>query len=632
MSDRIEDRLRALLAERAADATANEAGAGSLIRKARVWRFGIAAAALLVAAASAVAAASLVFSPNPRPQPATPRPQTVATIEVGRVMAVDAGAGGVWTANYEDGTVALVDPANNEVVKTIRVDDELGAGPSDVHVVGNNVWLSASDNMVVGHLDPDNLDVSVAADVGSAGMGDMTANAEAVWVVAQHDPASFEPLSSHGTRIDSATSEVPPPGNEFALYTDIAAGDAGVWALDESEGTLAAISPLEGRPRVAATGEERFTGAQADIAVGHGYVWVETSNGPTSRLARFDPATSETRSISVDGRGGVMAASPDALWLLTHRDDQGLLWSIDPETLAVQPEPLTMNGEFQSAAITYGFGSIWVSHDFNLLSRIATEPGVESPTIAPSPDPRGSGDVCDLQGPWIDCPEARWLRRVIAEARFEVTGETASALRMAVGAHELYAWNATASRPVEDVAADEGYVRRAQTDAFSDGTRFLWEAQGLHLYLSSATNQPIDRLPTSVIDRLISASRTVAREADLTGAQPEPTPTTQERRSEQLPGDRSRVWPISPDVPDEGKYLFTAPHCGIGWMIDFDASFWDAIEPDDYGEGENYPFFYNSDEGTITFTGENSAVYQASTGEEILLNRLPGPTIIDPCE
>lgn len=33
------------------------------------------------------------------------------------------------------------------------------------------------------------------------------------------------------------------------------------------------------------------------------------------------------------------------------------------------------------------------------------------------------------------------------------------------------------------------------------------------------------------------------------------------------------------DVPLHG------PHCGLDWMVDFDASFWSAEQPGDYGKG-----------------------------------------------
>jgi len=584
---------------------------------------------VVLIAAAGLGADSLLLSREPQ-VPAGPEPEVVATIEVGRVMGLDADRNGVWTANYEDGTVGLIDPATTEVLERVEVDDVLGAGVSDVHATDTDVWLAASDNLAVGHLDPATLQVSVAADVGSSSFYDISADTKEVWV-AQADPPSFDPVTSHGTRIASAASVVPAPGGQFATYSDIASGDEGVWALGESEGSLAAISPVDGEPRVALTNDELLVmGGQADIAVGHGYVWVESSGEATTRVARFDPATSEIQAITVDGQGGVMAVSGDALWLLTHDDDHGLLWRIDPSTLDVAA-PFQMNGEFQLADIAYGFGSIWVTHDFELLSRIAIEPGVEAPIATASPEHRGSGEVCDQGGPWIDCQEARWLRRVVGEAGFELIGDNASALEFAAGPYNLYGWNAAGDRPVEEVASEEGYEPRDQIDAFSDGTRLLWAAQDLHIYLSSMDGTSVGELPTSIIDRLIDASRVVAREADLSGAKPQPTPTTDDQRSEQTDDGRVRVWPVTEDVVDEGKYLFEAPHCGLGWMIDFDGSFWDATEPDDYGRGDNYPFFYNGDQGAITFTGSNTAIYQASTGEEIRLERLSGPIVIDPC-
>lgn len=119
-------------------------------------------------------------------------------------------------------------------------------------------------------------------------------------------------------------------------------------------------------------------------------------------------------------------------------------------------------------------------------------------------------------------------------------------------------------------------------------------------------------------------------ERDLSGAKPQPPPTA-DQRFEDLPNGKVRVWPVTEDVPNEGKYLFTSPHCGIGWMTDFDGSFWKPVKPDDYGNGDRYSFFINSDEGVITFTGADSAIYQASNGTEIELRRMQGPVEVHPC-
>jgi hypothetical protein len=114
------------------------------------------------------------------------------------------------------------------------------------------------------------------------------------------------------------------------------------------------------------------------------------------------------------------------------------------------------------------------------------------------------------------------------------------------------------------------------------------------------------------------------------GPKPEPTVTTEEFRSEPLGDGRYRVWPRSEDVANEGTYRFSAPHCGLSWMVDFDASFWDALRPHD-SDGRDYAFFHNSDQGTITFEGDDGAVYIASTGEQISLRRLRGPIEMTPC-
>ncbi|MBK5228980.1 MAG: hypothetical protein JJE05_10790 [Actinobacteria bacterium] len=109
---------------------------------------------------------------------------------------------------------------------------------------------------------------------------------------------------------------------------------------------------------------------------------------------------------------------------------------------------------------------------------------------------------------------------------------------------------------------------------------------------------------------------------------PEPSPATEEFESEQLDDGRVRIWPRSQEVADEGTYRFTVPHCGLDWMVDLDASFWSAEQPEDYGKGNRYPFFYNSDAGTFTFESADEAVYEASTGELIPLRRIDGPIVI----
>jgi YVTN family beta-propeller protein len=48
------------------------------------------------------------------------------------------GEGAVWVTNTDAGTVSRIDPATNEVVKTI----EVGGAPSGIVVAGGVVWVA----------------------------------------------------------------------------------------------------------------------------------------------------------------------------------------------------------------------------------------------------------------------------------------------------------------------------------------------------------------------------------------------------------------------------------------------------------------------------------------------------------
>ena len=112
---------------------------------------------------------------------------------------------------------------------------------------------------------------------------------------------------------------------------------------------------------------------------------------------------------------------------------------------------------------------------------------------------------------------------------------------------------------------------------------------------------------------------------------PKPTLTTTELRSEKVGDDRYRVWPRSEDVPNDGTYRFTTPHCGLDWMIDFDASFWQIVDRPGYGKDIPY-FFIGTDRGTMTFGGNgNDVIYESSKGVKVPLVRLPGGIVIDLC-
>lgn len=106
-------------------------------------------------------------------------------------------------------------------------------------------------------------------------------------------------------------------------------------------------------------------------------------------------------------------------------------------------------------------------------------------------------------------------------------------------------------------------------------------------------------------------------------------PDRQDARSEPLGGGMTRIWPRSQQVEPGVEYIYETGHCGLTFDLDFDGSFWRATNPN--GSGEPPSFFINQDDGYITLISEDEARYEASTGEEIELQRIHGPVTVGGC-
>jgi hypothetical protein len=121
-------------------------------------------------------------------------------------------------------------------------------------------------------------------------------------------------------------------------------------------------------------------------------------------------------------------------------------------------------------------------------------------------------------GPWADpdCPEPAWVRALAEAAGHRVTGDTGSALEVEAAGHQLHLWAfiPEGDRSYADVIEGENYEPYAtvnETVVFSDGVRVTWEADGLWVWLASATSDP--PLPPEVVEGLVRASLDVDYDA-----------------------------------------------------------------------------------------------------------------------
>jgi hypothetical protein len=115
---------------------------------------------------------------------------------------------------------------------------------------------------------------------------------------------------------------------------------------------------------------------------------------------------------------------------------------------------------------------------------------------------------CDSPGPWPESANGVWVRRVVEVAGYEIVGCTGSAWVAVTPVTSFYVWATEPwQRPTGMRAATEPYLR----GAFTDGTRVVWEAQGLALWVDAGPNAT-DRLPgASAFGWLRTASRGLPR-------------------------------------------------------------------------------------------------------------------------
>jgi DNA-binding SARP family transcriptional activator len=269
--------------------------------------------------------------------------RVVGDVPVGaRPVAVAAGAGGIWVANADDGTVSRIDP------KTRRVESVIGIGTdvSDVAVGFGSIWVANGNDGTLAQIDPSlntverTLTFGGGSELAPQPVFSVTTGAGAVWVT----------RGNRVLRIDPKTDEVaasipvePPLG--------IAAGEGAVWVtttadhllrIEPSTGAVTAKVPLPGQ-------------AIAPDAAG-GSVWLIVTFPGHDEVWQLNPSTSSpTGTAPSSSHLSGIAWSPEAVWAAERK---GSVLRIDPKT-----HQATTRIHFgqRPTAVAVADGSIWIS-------------------------------------------------------------------------------------------------------------------------------------------------------------------------------------------------------------------------------------------------------------------------------
>jgi DNA-binding beta-propeller fold protein YncE len=275
-------------------------------------------------------------------------------IQVGRnPVSLAAGAGSVWVANADDGTLTRLDSGSGRVQERaiplgLRLSDiAVGHGkvwvpdgeavnlvdarsgtplerrvrlksPSSIAVDKTGAWVTNPFQGTLSRIDPTGTRVVGSPIEAGDGANAITIERQTAWVLAG--------FANVVQRIDLGSRErvgdpIPlgGPGADVQMEGDIAIGFGAAWVVNfDEEGTVTRLNVETGRM----VGEPIRVGEEPKgVAVGADAVWVANSGDGT--VSRIDPDSGEVvgEPIEVGGTPGKLVVSDGIVWVTNDEDD-----------------------------------------------------------------------------------------------------------------------------------------------------------------------------------------------------------------------------------------------------------------------------------------------------------------------
>jgi streptogramin lyase len=344
------------------------------LRRRRRMRFLQGGGALVAAALVAALVVPQMVTRDEGPQElqltsATPR--VVATVPVGGEPTAAAVAGGfVWVADTETKSVVAIDPSSNQVTDMVQLGMAREGVPDEIVAGDGVIWVSDTAGEM-NRIDLDRHEITFEDRIPEAARLDIAASGDRVWAVGagrlyQRGP-STETVYADEERAVAEDGFVPIDLVGDVAITDVAVGEEGLFVLyrNEYETGVVGVDPIKGEE--AGNTVPLDMGGNADLAVGHGAVWVATGSGGT--VKRIDPALGVvTASVEVGGEYADITSGHDAVWAVTGGEGGGRLFQLDPSTGEAIGEPLQLEGE--PVDVVTGAGAIWVTDQAGSVLRI----------------------------------------------------------------------------------------------------------------------------------------------------------------------------------------------------------------------------------------------------------------------
>lgn len=220
----------------------------------------------------------------------------------------------LWVADCKEAALYRIDRQTGKTAAMIHTGVADPKGELSVAVGAGSVWILTDSKGVLSRIDPRKnavvAQIKVAADSYAAVFG-----FDAVWITTTGPAGSVQ-------RIDPRTNAVAVTIPVGPVPRFLAAGESGVWTLNQGDGTVSRIDANTNR--VVATIPAGVPGSGGDIDAGAGRVWVRAKK---VLLSEIDPATNEVVATYGPPAGsGAVRAAKNAIWVTAH--DINVLWAL----------------------------------------------------------------------------------------------------------------------------------------------------------------------------------------------------------------------------------------------------------------------------------------------------------------
>lgn len=275
------------------------------------------------------------------------------------------GDGSIWVSVESPNVVARIDPATNEVMSTIPVDEV----PGQLAIEAGSLWIGLAGS--VQRVDPET--GQVIAEIAGPGTF-LTATPGAVWAldsansIARIDPTTNQVVATVTLGLPADGYIISPPvGTPDAVWVmaflggeEAAGGGNGVlFRIDPTTNSVVARIDLE---------------MAAAFAVGDGAVWVVRAySADGTSLTRIDAATDQAAAqIDVEGQWTPFAVGAGRLWLMGGMQPEILVAGLNLSTLELE-DPVVV-GEIPAFEGSRIFdpeaNALWISQEENSVTKV----------------------------------------------------------------------------------------------------------------------------------------------------------------------------------------------------------------------------------------------------------------------